>query len=847
VLQQGVVAHSRPGVTGLDSAVTRYWSTVVGMAGRSWHTARLHLVADSWHKFHQEEASSVQWDFEELPPQSQSQRQGLWKATCSFKTKTFDATMEATASSKREAKEKASELVLRRLIHDEPQWAAAYWDRLSERKHVGEQMMRLKTASTLDSMGPDRTEPTPSDPESARTGGDADLENDSRRALAQASLQQLQVVASGEGEFEGTEDRESAGSAVLRSGGAASDHGEARAGAPASKRSRATSQRKSFEEDPHGVGGANGYNRLAEEATRRQQEQQLQQYVSGGETNMDAIGSSTDGGTKSSSGSRTGSEGATSKSSLPKNDVSDHLATSSSVLVGSNWHTARLQLVADKWHKFKDVGDMQPGKVIWQFEPLSARNEKSKWKAVCTFTASDLEAVAEATAKSKRAAKECASELVLNRLIDSEPRVASAYWKLFGAQTMSGLEQRRSVHRKRKSSADSNRHTAEGMSDASAQDEDKEGSTGKTMENDSVGGQSAAVSPPSADHVRSNNGVGGATGGAARHSNRQRPKPEGFQPATMKRRSKSTSKTEDGPGEQKAARKEKKGFAIRKPVLVRSVKHNLVHPMLSPKRHTAADRQEPVEPSTTRKARAPSSEKRQPRQDSSSDSNVQAMTQTAVLSSADLAAIEDEQAATAKRANVDDRKETSEKASAIRRKSGNKRSSSELPHDQPPANTSQRHRTFRLIHNDNYLGSSLREEDRKNWAAAGVLPYVRLGANGEDIRILLGRQGPAKRGSSKYWDALVFLGGKREKEDLTARHTAAREAMEETGGLLFAGRSRSVRGPVLWFPPGRYALFLLEMKPSMVNLPVRFYLKYVSWQRQAASVLHRLPVRALYS
>ena len=36
-------------------------------------------------------------------------------------------------------------------------------------------------------------------------------------------------------------------------------------------------------------------------------------------------------------------------------------------------------------------------------------------------------------------------------------------------------------------------------------------------------------------------------------------------------------------------------------------------------------------------------------------------------------------------------------------------------------------------------------QDRKNWAAAGVLPYVRLGAGGDDVRILLGRQGPAKR------------------------------------------------------------------------------------------------------
>lgn len=49
------------------------------------------------------------------------------------------------------------------------------------------------------------------------------------------------------------------------------------------------------------------------------------------------------------------------------------------------------------------------------------------------------------------------------------------------------------------------------------------------------------------------------------------------------------------------------------------------------------------------------------------------------------------------------------------------------------------------------------------------------------ICVLASESALVPQGSSKYWDALVFLGGKREKEDLTARHTAAREAMEETG------------------------------------------------------------------
>ena len=38
--------------------------------------------------------------------------------------------------------------------------------------------------------------------------------------------------------------------------------------------------------------------------------------------------------------------------------------------------------------------------------------------------------------------------------------------------------------------------------------------------------------------------------------------------------------------------------------------------------------------------------------------------------------------------------------------------------------------------------------------------------------------------------------------------TAAREAKEETLGLLWSGSGRSARGPILWFPAGAFALVL---------------------------------------
>ena len=125
-----------------------------------------------------------------------------------------------------------------------------------------------------------------------------------------------------------------------------------------------------------------------------------------------------------------------------------------------------------------------------------------------------------------------------------------------------------------------------------------------------------------------------------------------------------------------------------------------------------------------------------------------------------------------------------------------------------------------------YLEPILRLQHRRAWAAAGVLPYhVVLDDDGEikDVLLLLGRQGQTKKLASKLGDghALLILGGKRESRDLGPRHTAAREVAEETGRLLFGGRNRRVRGPVLWFPAGKYALFLHQM-PGTRDLPTRF-------------------------
>jgi hypothetical protein len=128
------------------------------------------------------------------------------------------------------------------------------------------------------------------------------------------------------------------------------------------------------------------------------------------------------------------------------------------------------------------------------------------------------------------------------------------------------------------------------------------------------------------------------------------------------------------------------------------------------------------------------------------------------------------------------------------------------------------------------------------YAAAGLLPYVLVApeagleppllgrsegglelllppppAAAATVQLLLGRQAASKR-------QLRVLGGKREAWDSGPLETALREAEEESLGLLGASKlRRELLGPVLWWPAGRFALYLYPAPPSLVGaLPKSF-------------------------
>lgn len=82
------------------------------------------------------------------------------------------------------------------------------------------------------------------------------------------------------------------------------------------------------------------------------------------------------------------------------------------------------------------------------------------------------------------------------------------------------------------------------------------------------------------------------------------------------------------------------------------------------------------------------------------------------------------------------------------------------------------------------------------------------------VHVLLARQASSKKNRGLA-SSLSFLGGKRERADSGPLATALREAREETSGLLGTKRLQSeLLGPVLWFPQGRFALFLYSMPRS---------------------------------
>ena len=138
----------------------------------------------------------------------------------------------------------------------------------------------------------------------------------------------------------------------------------------------------------------------------------------------------------------------------------------------------------------------------------------------------------------------------------------------------------------------------------------------------------------------------------------------------------------------------------------------------------------------------------------------------------------------------------------------------------------------------------LRRADVARYAAAGLLPYVTVAAEAglepppqlgsehggglellvppsspaaATVQLLLGRQAASKR-------QLRVLGGKREAWDRGPLETALREVEEESLGLLGASKlRRELLGPVLWWPSGRFALYLYPAPPSLVAaLPSSF-------------------------
>jgi len=83
------------------------------------------------------------------------------------------------------------------------------------------------------------------------------------------------------------------------------------------------------------------------------------------------------------------------------------------------------------------------------------------------------------------------------------------------------------------------------------------------------------------------------------------------------------------------------------------------------------------------------------------------------------------------------------------------------------------------------------------------------------LRLLLGRQGKARQ--------LRVLGGKREAWDEGPLQTALREAEEESlGSLGAAALRRELLGPVLWWPNGRFALYLYPAPARAEGLPAAF-------------------------
>ncbi|BDA42069.1 hypothetical protein COCOBI_02-8700 [Coccomyxa sp. Obi] len=121
-----------------------------------------------------------------------------------------------------------------------------------------------------------------------------------------------------------------------------------------------------------------------------------------------------------------------------------------------------------------------------------------------------------------------------------------------------------------------------------------------------------------------------------------------------------------------------------------------------------------------------------------------------------------------------------------------------------------------ILADGTYLAKQLLPHQQKHWKAAGILLYSR-GQDGS-LQLLLGRIdfGARPAGRAKVYrrhEGWWILGGSRDATDFCAEATAVREMTEETAGIL-SGYSVCVDefGHVLWYPPGKYAVFLYELR-----------------------------------
>ena len=122
------------------------------------------------------------------------------------------------------------------------------------------------------------------------------------------------------------------------------------------------------------------------------------------------------------------------------------------------------------------------------------------------------------------------------------------------------------------------------------------------------------------------------------------------------------------------------------------------------------------------------------------------------------------------------------------------------------------------VSRESYVEPELRECDAQGFMAAGVL--LCLWDYNDGLNILLAKE-QRKHGQPPM---LNFIRGKRDSLSESARQTAMREAVEETGGLLSQATRRAIltaRGPVLWHGEGKYVVFVVETAGADSNLPRR--------------------------